>query len=724
MSLYNPQKFGVPSPIWFGIIEPEPDWTGNELREKWTNSDDIPGWGSRYRVRITSQHSEKRSVISGKELPMAGVSFPVTAGTGRAGSRQTANLRQGDFVWGFFHDPVDCTEPFIVGCYANNDQVTLDRSPTLPELAYTPRSGYAPNSPPQSVNPCVTPSIPGPPTETNTGTGSAKTSQGCVDQKDDGNQKTALRVSTDCDKIQLGAIQLQIQKLIQDLEKFKKGLKGDWIESLRRPISENGKQYSIEEYIAYKIENVSKEIAKGMKWIIEWIEKYILKKINAAAKDLYFLLFPEQRSNLKDVIETVNDLIACLFRKIIKNLLKMIGQFLRAIIDRFINAPLCAIENIVGALIGKLTGLINSAISAIMAPLNALLGIVDIAGDIIGFVQDLLSFLSCEEEPECPEVREWSIWDGPQNNQLPNLSGLVNKVNTFASSVEQSIDPDNFDFDLDFSDIFQDTCNVGPIFCGPPIVEFYGGGGSGASGNAIISATGDILGVDLSSFGSGYRSAPVVNFVDNCGQGNGARARAILEDGEVIEVIIESPGFGYLPDFDGSSGGDGRTWATPEQVTIKRENGTYDTPYDPGEIFEVFDGDIVTGPFTKQDVKRSTFPTNSSGQYNVVLKICNTVIVSAGINYSPNDEIIVEPANGSVLKPKFGVAGELLKIDILDSGSGFEEMPRIYIRSETGYNAEILPLLCVNRLGDVPESDYSIPFGEKIIKVVDCVGKV
>jgi hypothetical protein len=721
MSLYNPEKFGVPSPIWFGVIEPDSDWIENERREKWTNSGDIPGFGSRYRVRITSQHSEKRSVISGKELPMAGVSFPVTAGTGRAGSRQTANLRQGDFVWGFFHDPVDCTEPFIVGCYANNDrdQVTLERFPT--EFGFDPISGYIPGS---SVNPFLIPSIAGAPTEANTGSTTAETEFGDVDQKDDAKQKTALRVSSDCDKIQLGAIQLQIQKLIQDLEKFKKGLKGDWIESLRRPIAENGKQYSIEEYVAYKIENVSKEIAKGMKWIIEEIEKHVLKSINGEAKKFYFLLFPEQRNNLKETVETVNDLIACLFRKIIKNLLKMIGQFLRAIINRFINTPLCAVENIVGALIGKLTGLINSAISAIMAPLNAILGVVDIAGDIIGFVQDLLSFLSCEEEPECPEVREWSIWDGPQNTQLPNLSGLADKVNTFASSVDQNIDPDNFNFDLDFSDIFQDTCNVGPIFCGPPIVEFYGGGGSGASGNAIISATGDILGVDLTSFGSGYTSAPIVNFVDNCGNGNGARARAILEDGEVIEVIIESPGFGYLPDFDGSRGGDGRTWATPEQVTIQRENGTYDTPYNPGEIFEVFDGDIVTGPFTKQDVKRSTFPTNSSGQYNVVLKICNTVIVSAGINYSPNDEIIVEPSNGAVLKPQFGSAGELLKIDILDSGSGFEEMPRIYIRSNTGYNAEILPLLCVNRIGDVPESDYSIPFGEKIIKVVDCVGKV
>jgi hypothetical protein len=747
MSLYNPEKLGIPSPIWFGVIEPDPDWKENEKRDKWDNPDDILGWGSRYRIRILSQHSEKRSVISGKELPMVGVSFPVTSGTGRGGSRQTANLRQGDFVWGVFYDPIDCTEPFIVGCFANNDQTTLNPIPQQ-EQAFAPFSGYSPGT---SVNPSLVSGTPGPPCEANTGSASAKTSKACKDQEQDGKQKTALRVSSDCDKIQLGAIQLQIQKLIQDLENFKKGLKGDWIESLRRPIAENGQQYSIEEYINYKIQNVSKEIAKGMKWLIDEIEKHVLKVINGTLKEFYFLIFPEQRSNLKDTVETVNDLIACLFRKIVKNLLKMVAQFLRAIINRFINTPICAIENIVGALIGKLTGLINSAISAIMAPLNAILGIIDIAGDIIGFVQDLLSFLSCEEEPECPEIKEWSVWDGADKPLSLDISNIVNKVKTFASSVEQSVDPDNFDFDLDFSDIFQDTCNVGPIFCGPPIVEFYGGGGSGASGNAIISATGDILGVDLSSFGSGYTSAPIVNFIDNCGQGRGASARAVLgpipsdgtggngtgtggngTDGDigVIDVIIENPGFNYLPNFDGSRGGDGRVWAEPEQTTIQRADGTYDTPYNPGEVFEVFEGDVVTGPFTGGDgtgvgdLLRSTLPSNNLGRYNIVLKLCNTAIVSAGINYSKGDKIIVEPSNGAILEPQFGSAGELLKINIVNTGSGFEEMPTIYIESNTGYNAEILPILCVNRIGDIPENEYSIPFGEKIIKVIDCVGKV
>ena len=1034
MSQYNPEKFGVPSPIWFGEVEPEPYYIENEQNEKYNDKKDIPGWGSRYRVRITSQHSEKRSVISSKDLPMVGVSLPVTAGTGRAGSRQTSNLRQGDFVWGFFHDPVDCTEPFIAGCFPNNDQIDLKRFPT--ENAYDPISGWtieggAPV--PDSLIPGVRQ---GPANEG--GTKSSLHFTSLSDQGPPREPNTSLRVSSDCDRIQLGEIQLQIQKLIQDLEKFKQSLKGDWLETLRRPINENGQQYSIDEYVNYKIENASREIAKGMKWIIEWIEKYTIKRINAAAKQTYFLLFPELRSNLKEIIATVNDSIACLFRRIIGNLLRIIGQFLLTIINRFINAPLCAIENMVGALIGKLTGLINSALSAIMAPLNNLFGFVDIAGDIIGIVQDLLSFLTCEEEPECPGVREWNIWDGPQTTPLPDLGGLLDRIRTFASSTAQIVDPNTFDFNLDFSDIFQDNCNVDAIFCGPPRVEFYGGGGSGASGNAIVSATGDILGVDLTSFGSGYTSSPTVNFIDSCGTGRGARGRGIVGSGgtggtpvtaggtggtpvtagglpvnaggtggtpvtvggtpvtaggtpvtaggtggtpvtaggiggtpvtagrtpvtvggtggtpvttggtavtaggtggtpvtagglqvnvggtggtpvtsggipvtsggtpvtaggtggtpvtsggtggtpvtvggtpvtsggtggtpltaggtgagatgggtpviaggtggtpvtvggtpvtvggtggtpvtsggipvtsggtpvtvggtggipvnaggtggtpvtagglpvnaggtggtpvtsngipltsngipltsggtpvtsggtpvtsgggipvtaggipltaggtgsgQIIAVIIDKPGFGYLPDFDGSRGGDGRVWARPDQITIKRKDGTYDTPYDPGEVFEVFDGDIVTGPFTKQDVRKSLLPSTNFGQYIVSLKICNTAIVSAGINYSPDDKIIVEPANGAVLKPKFGVAGELLKIDIIDSGSGFEEMPKIYIRSETGYNAEILPILCVNRIGDIPESEYSIPFGEKIIKVVDCVGK-
>ena len=70
-----------------------------------------------------------------------------------------------------------------------------------------------------------------------------------------------------------------------------------------------------------------------------------------------------------------------------------------------------------------------------------------------------------------------------------------------------------FDFDLDFSDIMDNDCNVGPLFCGPPTISF----GSGeAKGNAIIGLTGTLLGVDIITPGGDYIGPPKVKFNDSC----------------------------------------------------------------------------------------------------------------------------------------------------------------------------------------------------------------
>jgi hypothetical protein len=61
--------------------------------------------------------------------------------------------------------------------------------------------------------------------------------------------------------------------------------------------------------------------------------------------------------------------------------------------------------------------------------------------------------------------------------------------------------------DIDFSNIADDldifdNCDTNPIQCGPPRPVFWGGSGSGASGNVIVSALGDILGVDIVNSGT------------------------------------------------------------------------------------------------------------------------------------------------------------------------------------------------------------------------------
>jgi hypothetical protein len=82
-----------------------------------------------------------------------------------------------------------------------------------------------------------------------------------------------------------------------------------------------------------------------------------------------------------------------------------------------------------------------------------------------------------------------------------DVESLIDKIKGFASGVSDVVgeaDIDNFDFDLDFSDVFDISgCDTGPKFCGPPEVIFWGGSGNGALGNAIIGALGDVIGVDI-----------------------------------------------------------------------------------------------------------------------------------------------------------------------------------------------------------------------------------
>jgi hypothetical protein len=67
--------------------------------------------------------------------------------------------------------------------------------------------------------------------------------------------------------------------------------------------------------------------------------------------------------------------------------------------------------------------------------------------------------------------------------------------------------------------------NGGSGFKSPPTVVFTGGGGTGATGTAIISH-GKVIGVDITNPGTGYIAPPTVSFVG--GGGHGAKATANL----------------------------------------------------------------------------------------------------------------------------------------------------------------------------------------------------
>lgn len=74
--------------------------------------------------------------------------------------------------------------------------------------------------------------------------------------------------------------------------------------------------------------------------------------------------------------------------------------------------------------------------------------------------------------------------------------------------------------------------------CGPPRIQFFGGGGIGAVGNPVIGRDGSLLAVDVVSGGHGYQYPPIVAAKDDCEFGNGAVLTAILgETADETEVF-------------------------------------------------------------------------------------------------------------------------------------------------------------------------------------------
>ena len=104
-----------------------------------------------------------------------------------------------------------------------------------------------------------------------------------------------------------------------------------------------------------------------------------------------------------------------------------------------------------------------------------------------------------------------------------------------------------------------------------------------------------------------------------------------------------------------------------------------------------------TGPNGETDF--NAFPNLSVGSYPVVLYLCGMEIENSGLNYTSTDQIVISPNDaGAEVRPTFGPWGVLTKVEIINGGSGWTERPNIYIRSQTGYNAVIVPRFCIQRV--------------------------
>ena len=302
------------------------------------------------------------------------------------------------------------------------------------------------------------------------------------------------------------------------------------------------------------------------------------------------------------------------------------------------------------------------------------------------------------------------------------------------------------------------SCPTEPQPCGPPKVQFFGGGGVGAMANAVISPiSSSVIAFDIINPGKNYKSPPIAVLDDECGKGNGSSLKVRMKPSgkkdsisgedllEVDTIYIDAPGDGYLSDFDGSLGGNGRVWKESDEGYVKTKNGNYYTVPDdrqpttlgPGDTwnppynlpvvvpddFQPGDTIIPPNPISTNPVVFRSSLTPNLPTYRVIICLEDVVIDDPGFNYREGDNIKITPDNGSILEPVVNKRGEVIKVNILSKGCGFDDLPEIVVESPTGFNAIIKPILSVKRVLD-DQQLLEVPSNVSLISVVDCVGKI
>ena len=607
---------------WIGQIAPEESWRDNKNGIPAANNKDTPGFGERYKVRIMGHHTASPSELSDDELPWATVMYPVTAGGGTGASSQNANLRQGMFVFGFFMDGEDGQQPVIMGVIGTNSYTAVMKD--VPDAKFIPFTGLSEQFGDRVVTYARTASdskgevapvadeVKGQPTENSTTINSPEGNTEVEDaasatSAEEKEKDIAIPQPSHCDPIPFHGIQLSMANTIKDIEKLRSTLT-DYRQAATKGVSD------LKAEIDKKQNKLIKEMYSGLQWLIDLIITSYERAMNFTFKQAAAAQGAAMAYNLKSIQSEAIETILCNVKKLFVALIGYLADVIGDILGKVVNAATCFIENFVSSIIAQIDNLITQMVEAVFGAISGVIGtafnIADfglgLVSDIISVVQDILGLLQCEQDGcEAWQTSQWNIITGGRTRTTPGE--IADKINRFRDEFDQVFDFTNGitdvienQFQFNFDSLFDDeTCDVGPLLCGPPSLVLFSGTGAGFAANPVISESGAVLGVDIIALGGGYkRDSSYAKIIDPCGNGNGGVIVPFIGNNpfDFSDFLNGDDGFeGSGNDFDGS----GRVGVTDPFWANRRselgDSGGVDA-FGPGITNPVFsDGPIFTG---------------------------------------------------------------------------------------------------------------------------------
>ena len=651
---------------WIGQIPPV---------ESWYQQATGPGWGIRYKVRIMGYHPYNEAELSNDDLPWAHVMLPPGHGTGSANTFKSVRFNPGDTVIGFFLDGSDGQHPVIMGAFANSVDAVKDGE----KLPFAPFSGYneyikepakgslaRDESGDQSAASQETPRTVGP-RDGATIAQAAESENKAVVRTSDG-KTVSLPCGEEGKETGTERVINKIKNAIQQFVEFIQDLKAqfdeeieyyrDWI---KREIDTRAEQITniASGLIAGMVTSVFQKLipilGKGLDMLYEQVFGVTLAATgNVAAATL--AAGAAQKAMIPPV-KRLHDLIECLANQIISKFTNVVAEILKSIADNVLNFADCIGDQSVGAMINSIISLISDGLGPAINGVSKILQFFEnfsVEGLLRNGIDALLGLVglkTCNKREISDKYGacKYKLGYGPIFQDDLDLKGIIDNANT-AKALSTAAKVAGFPLDgvqdiVGAFDVFSDkiqnpdfvgdlgSCYCGPpVVCGPPKINIFGGGGTGASAVPILGAivgedkykTGSIISIKVTNPGSGYTFPPFVEVVDNCNQGYGGVARSTIKDGKVDTIYVVSEGENYPAD---------------EEIPYIVEDVYV---IDPGQDYE--DGDRVVD--------------NQGNEYDVVVQsgaiIKVTPINSKDVTNIPVLEVISKNGSGAILAANLG----------------------------------------------------------------------
>ena len=610
------------------------------------------GWGNRHKVRILGYHPFSKEDLPDEDLPWASVLLPPTGGSGGANYFRSDRIRPGDVVIGFFLDGDNAQIPVIFGLYGRTDDVSQD----APTVGFEPFTGYTERVKPNDA------------TITSEGGGQNKVDQKNnynldqkkVDEKNKDKKEgekldkslssttgASVDVANDCDDNFLTEVSSTLDDLVAAVDSGT-----DFFGDIAQATSKIQKMSNnlVSNTMNNLYEKLVPEMQGGLDSLYEKIAPISGPSAAIAAQES---LIPK--------VKGLDSLLECAPGKIVNGLNTTIQDLLNDALLSVSNTGICIAEQFTASLLDGIIDEISDTLDDALDGLSSILSAGFKVSDVLRSSSDLFksagAFVDCNQKNSRCVGKIKTIKTGGKSKKPFDINASLDNV---LSNLNSNSGGTPF--------IKPDCANVD--FCGPPIVNIFGGDGIGGAAKAImggivsntdglsdvtadLSRTGSIIGVEITDPGLGYfTSPPLITFEDPCNRGYGSVAEA------VVDFNPSSPTYGQI---------------TAVNVISIGEN----YPVSPADDLDAINADQVP------------------------VGVIDTIVVNTGQGYvdavAEGYDLVIQ--NGRIISAK-----PLNNIQIQD-------LPVITVTSKTGSGAFIKPV--IGRLPLTPQGE--------VVQVIDCI---